>query len=131
MLYTLKQKSITSQVIALTFLDRSKGIKERDKPVDWLDFVFKVSTLGNSVGHRGNFCIYFQGAVRLPIDPSTLQKKTICVHMPHPNTEMGPILLQSVGKRCSRRFGWQRAEFVARDCVVGQSTGDVGSERSE
>ena len=33
----------------------------------------------------------------------------------NPSTEMSPVLLRSLGKRFHRRFGWQRANFLAID----------------
>ena len=119
-LYTLKQNSVAYQVIPLMFPDRSMGIEEGGKTVDWLDFVATMDTLGFTAEHRGGSAFTFKGAVRLPSNPSTLQKKSIGVHMPHPSTEMGPILLQSLGRRCNRRFGWRRANFAVDEGDVGQ-----------
>ena len=121
-LYTLKHKSIPFQVIALMFPDRSNGIEEEGKTVEWLDFLSTMTTLGFAVEHRGGSAFTFKGAIRLPSDHLTLQKRSISVHMPHPSTEMSPILLQSLGRRCNRRFGWQRANFVVENASVGQGT---------
>lgn len=47
-------------------------------------------------------------------DDLKLQKKrSIVIHQPHPEHTMGAILLQQIGKRLCRRFGWQR------DCFEG------------
>ena len=121
-LYTLKRNSIPFQVIALMFPDRSNGIEEGGKTVEWLDFLSTMRTLGFAVEHRGGSAFTFKGAIRLPSDHPTLQKRSISVHMPHPSTEMSPILLQSLGRRCNRRFGWQRANFAVEDASVGQGT---------
>ena len=122
-LYSLKQNSVAYQeVIPLMFPDRSMGIEEGGKTVDWLDFVATMNTLGFTAEHRGGSAFTFKGAVRLPSDPSILQKKSIGVHKPHPSTEMGPILLQSLGRRCNKRFGWQRANFAVDEGGVGQGT---------
>ena len=119
-LYTLKPNSVASQVVSLMFPDRSKGIEEGGKSIGWLDFVSTMDTLGFAAEHRGGSAFTFKGAVRLPSDPLTLQKRSIGVHMPHPSTEMGPVLLQSLGRRCNRRFGWQRAHFAADESGGGQ-----------
>ena len=121
-LYTLKHNSIPFQVIALMFPDRSNGINEGGKTVEWLDFLSTMKTLGFAVEHRGGSAFTFKGAIRLPSDHLTLQKRSISVHMPHPSTEMSPILLQSLGRRCNRRFGWQRENFAVEDASVGQGT---------
>lgn len=121
-LYTLKQNSVARQVISLMFPDRSMGIEEGGKTIDWIDFVVTMSTLGFTAEHRGGSAFTFKGAVRLPSDPPTVQKKSIGVHMPHPSTEMGPILLQSLGRRFNRRFGWQRANFAVEEGGVGQGS---------
>ena len=121
-LYTLKQNSVPFQVIALMFPDRSNGIEEGGKKVEWLDFLSTMKTLGFAVEHRGGSAFTFKGAIRLPSDHLALQKRSISVHMPHPSTEMSSILLQSLGRRCNRRFGWQRANFAVEDTSVGQGT---------
>ena len=110
-LYTLEPNSVELRVISLMFPDRSQGIEEGAGTVDWLDFVSTMVTLGFAAEHRGGSAFTFKGAVRLPGDPSALQKRSIGVHMPHPSTEMGPVMLQSLGRRCNRRFGWQRGNF--------------------
>lgn len=117
-LYTFKQNSVPFQVISLIFPDRSKGIEEGAKIVEWLDFVSTMKALGFGAEHRGGSAFTFKGAIRLPSDPLTLQKRSISAHMPHPSTEMSPILLQSLGRRCNRRFGWQRANFAAEGSGV-------------
>ena len=117
-LYTLERESITLQVISLMFPDRRKGIEEWGKTVDWLEFVSTMNALGFGAEHRGGSAFAFKGAIKLPHDPSTLHKRSISVHMPHPSTEMGPILLQSLGRRCNRRFGWQRGNFAIDEEVV-------------
>lgn len=121
-LYTLKRNSIAFQVVSLMFPDRSKGIEEGGKMVDWLDFVSTMDTLGFKAEHGGGSAFTFKGAIRLPGDPSTLQKRSIGAHMPHPITQMGPILLQSLGRRCNRRFGWQRANFASDESDIGKGT---------
>lgn len=121
-LYTFKQNSLPFQVVSLMFPDRSKGIEDGAKMVEWLDFVSTMKTLGFGAEHRGGSAFTFKGAIRLPSDPLTLQKRSISAHMPHPSTEMSPTLLQSLGRRCNRRFGWQRANFAAEGSGVGQGT---------
>ena len=120
-LYTLKRNSMAFRVLSLMFPDRSKGTEEGEKTTDWLDFVSMMSTLGFTAEHRGGSAFAFKGAVKLPSDPSTLQKRSIGVHRPHPITEMGPVLLRSLGRRFNRRFGWQRSDFAA-DEDFGQGT---------
>ena len=117
-LYTLERESITLQVISLMFPDRSNGIEVGGKTVDWLEFISTMNALGFGAEHRGGSAFTFKGAIKLPHDPSTLHKRSISVHMPHPSTEMGPILLQSLGRRCNRRFGWQRGNFAIDEKVV-------------
>ena len=114
-LYTLKPNSIAFQVMALMFPDRSKGAEDGGKTIDWLDYVSTMNSLGFAAEHRGGSAFTFKGLIRLPSDPSTREKRSISVHMPHPSTEMGPILLQSLGRRFCRRFGWQRANFAVEE----------------
>ena len=102
------------------FPDRSKGLEEGGKTIDWVDLVSTMHILGFAAEHRGGSAFTFRGAVRLPRDPSTPQKKSISVHMPHPSPELGPISLQSLGRRRNRRFGWQRANFATEERGVAQ-----------
>ena len=120
-LYTLQRESTTLQVISLMFPDRSDGIEGGGKTVDWLEFVSTMNALGFGAEHRGGSAFAFKGAIKLPCDPSTLHKRSISVHMPHPSSEMGPILLQSLGRRCNRRFGWQRGNFAIDEKVADHS----------
>lgn len=108
------------QTISSIFPDRSKSIEEGGKTMEWLDFVSTMKTLGFNAEHRGGSAFTFKGAIRLPSDPSNPQKRSIGVHRPHPDTDMGPILLQSLGRRCSRRFGWQRGNFAVEQKGVEQ-----------
>lgn len=126
-LYTFKRNSTEFQTLSSMFPDRSKGIEEAGKTMDWLDFVSTMKALGFTAEHRGGSSFTFKGAIRLPHDPSNLHKRSIGVHMPHPSTEMGPILLQSLGRRCNRRFGWQRGNFAAEEKGVEQGISDVRS----
>lgn len=119
-LYTLERGSKQFQTISSMLPDRSKSIEEAGKTMDWLDFVSTMKTLGFAAEHRGGSAFTFKGAIRLPSDPKTLQKRSFTVHRPHPDTEMGPILLQSLGRRCNRRFGWQRENFAAEEKSVEQ-----------
>ena len=119
-LYHLKQGSTAFQVVSLMFPDRNNSIEEGGKTVEWIDFVSTMKQLGFAAEHRGGSAFALTGAVRLPGDPLVSQKRSISIHMPHPSTEMGPILLQSLGRRCNRRFGWQRANFAAEENRVGQ-----------
>ena len=106
----------------MMFPDRSNGIEEGGKTVEWLDFLSMMKKLGSAVEHRGSSAFTFRGAIRLPSDLLTLRKRSIRVHMPHPSTEMSPILLQSLGRRCNRMFGWQRANFAVEGASVGQGS---------
>ena len=121
-LYTLYHNSIPFQVIAMMFPDRSNGIEEGGKTVEWLDFLSTMKTLGFAVEHRGGSAFTFRGAIRLPGDHLTLRKRSFSDHMPHPSTEMSPILLHSLGRRYNRRFGWQRANFAVENASVGQGS---------
>ena len=119
-LFTLKRNSIAYQVIALMFPDRGKGIEEAGKAILWLDVVSIMHTLGFVAEHRGDSAFTFKYTFRLPSESSTPQKKSINVHMAHPSPEMGPSSLQSLGRRCNRRFGWVRANFGTEEDGVGQ-----------
>ncbi len=123
-LYTLKSKSISLKVLDSMFPDRYvEGIGVQGK-IDWLDFVAMMTSLGFEAEHRGGSAFTFKGEIRVPVqlqgnDASVprakdyeIRKRSITVHRPHPNSEMVPSMLQGLGRRCSRRFGWERAHFA-------------------
>ena len=121
-LYTLKRKSMAFQVIAMMFPDRSKGTEETGRAINWLDFVSTMNTLGFSAEHRGGSGFKFRGEIMLPDTIPRPQKRSFAVHRPHPDPKMSPVLLQSLGKRCNRRFGWKRANFAVDGGGVEQRT---------
>ncbi|CAD6580474.1 MAG: hypothetical protein ASARMPREDX12_009578 [Alectoria sarmentosa] len=119
-LYTLKRNSVAFQVVSLMFPDRSQGIEEGAKSADWLGFVSTMDTLGFRAEHGGGSGFTFRGEIVLSTSPSKREKRSIGIHRPHPSTEMGLVQLQKLGRRCNRRFGWQRASFAPTDGGIAE-----------
>ena len=113
-LYRIKMKAKVWKVIHAIFPDPELDRENSDQKVDWSEFLSAMATLDLTAMNRGGSAFIFSGQIMLPGSPST-QKRSICVHLPHPSTEMSPILLRSLGKRFHRKFGWQRANFLAVD----------------
>ena len=113
-LYRIKRRSKVWKVIHAIFPDPKQSREESDQRIDWTEFLFAMATLDLTAVNRGGSAFIFSGQIMLPDSPST-QYRSICVYGPHPSTEMSPVLLRSLGKRFHRRFGWQRANFLAID----------------
>lgn len=108
-LYLLKPNSVVHRVVAYLFPaphdDPSKGC------LDWLDFVTAMTTFGFRAENRGGSVFTFKGMIKLPESPLEAQSRSINFHMPHPSSEMSAVILQGMGKRLGRRYGWQRGSF--------------------
>ena len=80
--------------------------------IQWSDFITTMSDLGFEAEHRGGSEWTFRSldSDTLDGDP-TIGQRSIVIHQPHPDTKMGPVHLQRVGKRLWRRFGWTRDRF--------------------
>ena len=111
-LYTVDSNSIDSSVLSTMFPESGQGVESGAKTFDWMDFVQTMSTLNFSAQHRDGSAFTFTGNIYLPDAPTKLQKRSINVHRPHPRSEMGPILLRSLGRILNKRFGWERANFL-------------------
>lgn len=40
------------------------------------------------------------------------ETRGIIIHRPHPDPEMRPEVLQGIGRRCTKHFGWGRMHFA-------------------
>ena len=110
-LYTLKSGSTSSRVIPLLFAPSIESTSTEGKTIGWLDFVNAMCSLGFGAEHGGGSAFTFRGEIRTSDSPEQLQKRSIVVHKPHPEPEMGLVLLRGLGKRLTRRFGWERGSF--------------------
>ncbi|CAD6587437.1 MAG: hypothetical protein ASARMPRED_003099 [Alectoria sarmentosa] len=114
-LYKLKPASIADKVVRLMFPDPNEDITKERSSVDWMGFVAAMTTFGFGAEHGGGSGFTFKGEIMLPDTTLAPHKRSFTVHRPHPDTEMRPIILQSLGKRCNKRFDWQRANFAYTD----------------
>ena len=106
-------KAKVSKVIHAIFPDPELDREEPDQEVNWSECLCNGHS-GFDSSEQRRVRIYSSGQIMLPDSPST-QKRSICVHSPHPSTGISPVMLRSLGKRFDRRFGWQRANFLAID----------------
>ena len=117
-LYKVKLGSTAQKVVSLLFPDRNEDNSKEKSSVDWMDVVAAMTVFGFRAEHRGGSAVTFRGEIMVPNATLTPEERSFNVHRPHPDTTMGPISLQSLGKRCNRRFGWQRGNFVIDEKVV-------------
>lgn len=127
-LYKLKPASITEKVVRLMFPDPNEDVTKEKSRIDWMGFVAAMKTFGFRAEHRGGSAFTFKGEIMLPDTTLAAQKRSFTVHRPHPDTEMGPFNLRILGKRCNRRFDWQRANFAVDENGVGQGVQDLRSD---
>lgn len=119
-LYRLKPGSIEAKMVRIMLPDPNEDVSKDKSSVDWINFVGGMTAFGFRAEHRGGSVFTFGGDIMLPDNTLAPQKRSFNVHRPHPDTEMGPILLHSLGRRCNRRFGWQRGNFAVQEKSVEQ-----------
>lgn len=92
--YTITKGSLN--VIQLMF---PSGRQDRGT-VDWFDFESLLSEMGFMEVRRAGSARTFKS-----------NNRSITFHKPHPSTDMEPVMLWRVGRRLSKRFGWNRDLF--------------------
>ena len=117
-LYKMKLGSTAQKVISLMFPGPNEDISKEKSSVDWTDVVAAMTVFGFRAEHRGGSAVTFRGEIMVPNATLTPEERSFNIHRPHPDSTMGPILLQSLGRRCNRRFGWQRGNFAIDEKVV-------------
>lgn len=86
------------------------ALEERQKHVDWETFVTSVTDAGLVARNGGGSIVTFE-------DENGGGK--IIFHRPHPDPSIDPIMLQSMGRRMNKWFGWSRESFALAGKVVG------------
>jgi hypothetical protein len=107
---TLESDEIPTKTIALSkspyttlrrmFPDTNE---EREKSTDWTVFVNSMSEAGFAVRNGGSSIVRFE---------SRSGEGSINFHRPHPDPTIDPVMLQAMGQRMNRWFGWVRETFV-------------------
>ena len=110
-LYTLKHKSTVHKVVS-KLLPSELEDQPQGGSLTWLDFVAAMLKLGFKAEHCGGSAFTFRGGILLPETPECPQKRSITIYRRHPDDSLSPVMLQSIGRRLFRRFGWQRANFA-------------------
>jgi hypothetical protein len=77
--------------------------EEREKNTDWTVFVNSMSEAGFAVRNGGGSIVRFE---------SRSGEGSINFHRPHPDPTIDPVMLQAMGQRMNRWFGWARETFV-------------------
>ncbi|KAK4638644.1 hypothetical protein CLAFUW4_00127 [Fulvia fulva] len=76
--------------------------------VKWQQVVTAMADAGFSATHTGGSAVHFDPTVDLAAAGS------IVFHKPHPDPNVDPIMLQTMGKRMRKWFGWDGDSFVER-----------------
>jgi hypothetical protein len=78
--------------------------EERQKSVEWDIFVASMADAGFVAKNGGGSIVTFEN--------ERVGGGKIIFHRPHPDPTIDPIMLQSMGRRMNRWFGWTREMFV-------------------
>jgi len=76
---------------------------ERQKSVGWGAFVNAMNSAGFIAKNGGGSVVIFE---------SISDDGKIIFHRPHPVPNIDPIMMQSMGRRMNKWFGWDRSLFV-------------------
>ena len=113
----LPKKSKSLETLRLLFPTASSDL---EGTIQWTDFIATMRELGFHGEHRGGSEWTFRSFGNSEVDVAESKKegivrgkRSIVIHQPHPETKMGSLSLQWIGKRLWRRFGW------ARECFEG------------
>ncbi|KAF2126717.1 hypothetical protein P153DRAFT_254026, partial [Dothidotthia symphoricarpi CBS 119687] len=79
-------------------------LQERSAEVDWKDFVGAMCNAGFAARSGGGSIMIFEQ-----------DQGKIIFHRPHPDSTIDAIMLQSMGRRMNKWFGWTRESFVLAD----------------
>ncbi|CAF9921472.1 hypothetical protein IMSHALPRED_005180 [Imshaugia aleurites] len=111
-LYNLDKSSIAWTVLPLLFPTATDTDTNGTgkTPIAWSEFVQTMRELGFHGSHRGGSVVTFRGDIFVSGELGP-RKRSINVHKPHPSTELGLVLVQTIGRRFNRRFGWSLACF--------------------
>ncbi|KAI1446687.1 hypothetical protein F5Y02DRAFT_381091 [Annulohypoxylon stygium] len=76
--------------------------EESTKIVVWNDYVRAICYAGFKARNNGGSAVLFE----------SMDGGKIVFHKPHPTAKIDPIMLQSMGRRMNKWFGWNRERFV-------------------
>jgi predicted RNA binding protein YcfA (HicA-like mRNA interferase family) len=75
----------------------------QSRSYSWTHFLQAMVDAGFSVTHRGGSAVSFKS-----------DRGVIVFHRSHPEPNIDPVMLSSMGKWLRKWFGWGRDSFVAR-----------------
>ncbi|KAI0894764.1 hypothetical protein F4806DRAFT_503257 [Annulohypoxylon nitens] len=79
-----------------------KTAEESAKTVGWNEFVRAICYAGFKARNNGVSAVLFE----------SIDGGKIVFHKPHPTAKIDPIMLQSMGRRMTKWFGWNRGRFI-------------------
>jgi len=106
--HTITVSSETLRIFSRMFPSKAdatfKGV------IRWPQFVAAMADAGCSATHNGGSAVSFDGVT----NEHGQCGGSIVFHKPHPDSEVDLIMLQTMGKRLRKWFGWDREMFVER-----------------
>lgn len=82
--------------------------RQSSPSVEWDTFVQAMSQAGFVAHHRGGSEVSFEPAEK----SKWFKLGKILFHRPHPKSKIDPVILQTIGKRMGKWFGWGRDSFA-------------------
>ncbi|KAI0808680.1 hypothetical protein GGR55DRAFT_180431 [Xylaria sp. FL0064] len=76
--------------------------QEAKRGLQWTDFVHAMSDMGFAAQHNGGSAVSFEAD----------GQGRIVFHKPHPESKLAPVVLQNMGGRMNKWFGWKRENFT-------------------
>ncbi|KAI0425670.1 hypothetical protein F5Y09DRAFT_352109 [Xylaria sp. FL1042] len=76
--------------------------EEASRSLQWTDFVYAMSDMGFIARYNGGSAVSFEAD----------GQRRIVFHKPHPEPKIAPVMLQVMGARMNKWFGWERENFV-------------------
>ncbi|KAI1348841.1 hypothetical protein F5Y01DRAFT_306462 [Xylaria sp. FL0043] len=70
--------------------------------LQWTDFVHAMNDMGFAAQHNGGSAVSFEAN----------GQGRIVFHRPHPESKLAPVMLQNMGSRMEKWFGWKRENFA-------------------
>ncbi|KAL6711395.1 hypothetical protein ACN47E_004329 [Coniothyrium glycines] len=77
--------------------------QERSTEIEWSTFVSAMNDCGFTARNGGGSIVIFDGKQC---------EGRIVFHRPHPSPKIDPVMLQSMGRRMNKWFGWHRGTFI-------------------
>jgi hypothetical protein len=106
---TIKVSKQSLEVFLLMFPEKQAG--ESSRHLQWDEFVHAMVDAGFTARNSSGSAVAFISNMNIPDSTSGGGGGRVVFHKPHPVPKIDSILLQVMGKRMAKWFGWRREVF--------------------